>query len=51
VIAKQLTQEQIQSEKGFDLIVEAVKKHFASHMEAEPEVLAELAVDQTQREK
>lgn len=50
IIARTLTDEQIEPEQGFDLIVEAINKHFKNVLEAEPEVLAELAVYVTQRD-
>ena len=50
MIANHLNLPEIESEKGFDLIVEQIKKHFASYLEAEPEVQGELALYQTQRE-
>ena len=40
-ISRTLTNAQIESEQGFDLLVEAIKDHFKNVMEAEPEVLAE----------
>ena len=48
-ISRQLTLPQIESEQGFDLLVEAIKDHFKTVMEAEPEVLSELAIYITQR--
>ena len=49
-IANQVPQELIESDKGFDLIVEEIKEHFANYLEAEPEVQAELSMYQTVRE-
>ena len=40
LIASQLAQEVIESEKGFDLIVEKIKEHFPNILEAEPEIQA-----------
>ena len=50
LIANQLTPEIIESDKGFDLIVEKIKEHFAKFLEAELEVQAELSMYQTVRE-
>ena len=36
IIARTLTPERIELEQGFDLLVEAIKKHFKNVMEAEP---------------
>ena len=48
-ISRKLRLPQIESEQGFDLLVEAIKDHFKTVMEAEPEVLSELAIYTTQR--
>ena len=43
-LADQLTEDQTCSGQGFDLIIGAIRHHFRSCLEAEPEVQAELAL-------
>ena len=42
-------EDQICSSQGFGLIVGAIRHHFRSYLEAEPEVQAEIALHQTMR--
>ena len=46
-LADQFSEDQICSGQGFDLIIGAIRYHFRSYLEAEPEVQAELALYQT----
>ena len=46
-LADQFSEEQICSSQGFDLIIGAIRNHFRSYLEAEPEVKAEVALYQT----
>ena len=48
-LADQFSEDQICSGQGFDLIIGAIRQHFRSYLEAEPEVQAELALYQTTR--
>ena len=48
-LADQFSEEQNFSDQGFDLIVGAIRHHFRSYLEAEPEVQAEVALYQTTR--
>ena len=48
-LADQISEDQICSGRGFDLIVGAIRHHFRSYLEAEPEVQAEIALYQTTR--
>ena len=48
-LADQFSEEHICSDQGFDLIVGAMRHHFRSYLEAEPEVQAEVALYQTTR--
>ena len=48
-LADQSSDESICSDQGCDLIVGAIRHHFRSYLEAEPEVQAEVAVFQTTR--
>ena len=48
-LADQFSEDQICSGQGFDLIIGAIRHHFRSYLEAEPEVRAELALYQTTR--
>ena len=48
-LADQFSEEQICSSQGFDLIVGAIRHHFRSYFEVEPEVWAEVALYQTTR--
>ena len=41
--------DQICPSQGFDLVVGAIRHHFRSYLEAEPEVQAEVALCQTTR--
>ena len=42
-LADQFSEDQICSGQGFDLIIGAIRHHFRSYLEAEPEVQAEIA--------
>ena len=46
-LADQFSEEQFCSSQGFDLIIGAIRNHFRSYLEAEPEVQAEVALYQT----
>ena len=48
-LADQFSEDQICSGQGFDLIIGAIRHHFRSYLEAEPEVQAEIALYQTTR--
>ena len=48
-LADQFSEDQICSGQGFDLIIGAVRHHFRSYLEAEPEVQAEIALYQSTR--
>ena len=48
-LADQFSEEQICSDWGFDLIVDAIRHHFRSFLEAEQEVQAEVALYQATR--
>ena len=48
-LADQFSEDQICSGQGFDLIISAIRHHFRSYLEAEPEVQAETALHQTTR--
>ena len=48
-LADQFSEDQIYSNQGFDLITGAIRHHFRSFLEAEPEVQAEVAFCQTTR--
>ena len=48
-LADQFSEDQICSGQGFDLIIGAIRHHFLSYLEAEPEVQAEIALYQTTR--
>ena len=48
-LADQFSENQICSSQGFDLIIGAIRHHFRSYLEAEPEVQAEIALYQTTR--
>ena len=43
-LADQFSEDQICSGQGFDLIISAIRCHFRSFLEAEPEVQAEIAL-------
>ena len=43
-LADQFSEDQICSGQGFDLIIGAIRHHFRSYLEAEPEVQAEVAL-------
>ena len=43
-LAEQFSEDQICSGQGFDLIIGAIRHHFRSYLEAEPEVQAEIAL-------
>ena len=45
----QFSEDQICSGQGFDLIIGAIRHHFRSYLEAEPEVQAEIALYQSTR--
>ena len=46
-LADQFSEDQICSGQGFDLIICAIRYHFRSYLEAEPEVQAEIALYQS----
>ena len=46
-LADQFSEDQIYSSQGFDLIIGAIRHHFRSYLELEPEVQAEVALYQT----
>ena len=48
-LADQFSEDRICSSQGFDLIIGAIRHHFRSYLEAEPEVQAEVALYQTMR--
>ena len=48
-LADQFSEDQICSGQGFDLIIGAIRHHFRSYLEAEPEVQAEIALNQSKR--
>ena len=48
-LADQFSEDQICSGQVFDLIIGAIRHHFRSYLEAEPEVQAEIALYQTTR--
>ena len=48
-LADQFSEDQICLSRGFDLIIGAIRHHFRSHLEAEPEVQAEVALYQSTR--
>ena len=48
-LADQFSEDQICSGQGFDLIIGAIRHHFRSYLEAEPEVQAEIALYQSTR--
>ena len=48
-LADQFSEDQICSSQGFDLVIGAIRHHFRSYLEAEPEVQAEIALYQTMR--
>ena len=48
-LADQFSEDQICSGQGFDLIIGAIRHHFRSYLEAEPEVQAEIALYQSRR--
>ena len=48
-LADQFSEDQICSGQGFDLIIGAIRHHFRSYLEAEPEVQAEVALYQSTR--
>ena len=48
-LADQFSEDQICSSQGFDLTIGAIRHHFRSYLEAEPEVQAEVALYQTMR--
>ena len=48
-LADQFSKDQICSGQGFDLIIGAIRHHFQSYLEAEPEVQAEIALYQSTR--
>ena len=48
-LADQFSEDQICSSQGFDVIIGAIRHHFRSYREAEPEVQAEVALHQTTR--
>ena len=48
-LADQFSEDQICSGQGFDLIIGAIRHHFRSYLEAEPEVQAETALYQSTR--
>ena len=48
-LADQLSEDQICSGQGFDLIIGAIRHHFRSYLEAEPEVQAEIDLYQSTR--
>ena len=48
-LADQFSEDQICSGQGFDLIICAIRHHFRSYLEAEPEVQAEIALYQSTR--
>ena len=48
-LADQFSEYQICSSQGSDLIIGAIRHHFRSYLEAEPEVQAEVALYQTMR--
>ena len=48
-LADQFSEDQICSGQGFVLIIGAIRHHFRSHLEAEPEVQAEIALYQSTR--
>ena len=48
-LADQFSEDQICSGQGFDLVIGAIRHHFRSSLEAEPEVQAEKALYQSTR--
>ena len=48
-LADQFSEDRICSGQGFDLIIGAIRHHFRSYLEAEPEVQAEVALYQSSR--
>ena len=48
-LADQFSEDQICSSQGFDLIIGAIRHHFRSYLEAEPEVQEEIALYQSTR--
>ena len=48
-LADQFSEDQICSGQGFDLIIGAIRHHFRSNLEAEPEVQADIALYQSMR--
>ena len=48
-LADQFSEDQICSSQGFDLIIGAIRHHFRSYLEAEPDVQAETALYQSTR--
>ena len=48
-LADQFSDDQICSNQGFDLTIGAIRHHFRSYLEAEPEVLEEIALYQSTR--
>ena len=48
-LADQFSEDQICSNQGFDLTIGAIRHHFRSYLEAEPEVLEEIALYQSTR--
>ena len=48
-LADQFSEDQFCSSQGFDLIIGAIRHHFRSYLEAEPEVQAEIALYQSTR--
>ena len=48
-LADQFSEDQICSSQGFDLIIGAIRHHFRSYPEEEPQVQAEVALYQTTR--
>ena len=49
ILADQFSEDQIWSGQGFDMIIGAIRHHFRSFLEAEPEVQAEIALYQSTR--